>query len=147
MAHESPQLAVRDQAGPVVDVPVADVVWQLVVPDGMRVVRSGGSVEVPGGGGEPWPLTDLAGVLVPMGGGVRAFSWMPLMESALPQAEMPALVATMHPCCFVGGMLVFGLLLGICMGALCGYYCAHQAHQSNAQACAPRHHRHEAPPL
>lgn len=94
VAHESPQLAVRDQAGPVVDVPVADVVWQLVVPDGMRVVRSGGSVEVPGGGGEPWPLTDLAGVLVPMGGGVRAFSWMPLMESALPQAEMPALVAT-----------------------------------------------------
>lgn len=94
VAHESPQLAVRDQAGPVVDVPVADVVWQLVVPDGMQVVRSGGSVEVPGGGGEPWPLTDLAGVLVPIGGGVRAFSWMPLMESALPQAKMPALVAT-----------------------------------------------------
>ena len=95
VSEEAPQLAVRSEDGLTrFDVPLADVEWQMVLPDGYRVVRSEGSVFAAAEAARPWSLVTPAKLLAQLGGGIEGVGWhSPLLKPLLPQAQSPLLLA------------------------------------------------------
>lgn len=86
--EEAPLLAVRSEDGSTrFEVPLADVEWQVVLPDGYRVVRSDGSVFAASSDNRPWSLTPPLRLLAEIGGGIEPLG---VASPLLPQAARPS---------------------------------------------------------
>ncbi len=95
VVEEPPQLTIRNEGSDAgVAVPLADVEWQLLLPDGYRMVRSGGNVAAVPDAGRPWSLMMPLRLLAQLGGGIEAVGWSsPFLQRLLPQAQSPLLLA------------------------------------------------------
>jgi len=75
----APRLAVRTESGDErYEVPTADVHWQLVLPEGHRVLRTGGTVFTDDLTSRTKPAFVLGKLLYSLTGGITPFGWLPL---------------------------------------------------------------------
>ncbi len=91
----APRLAVRtEESEEPYEVPTADVQWQLVLPEGHRVVRSRGSVFVTDSLSQAAPLRDALKRLYVLSGGIRP--WY-LLNIAAPMATQSRVATDSSP--------------------------------------------------